>query len=61
MESFLLLRYLIFSKPREEKQRVRNTLLDILCSIDVVSEIQEENEKVLGVFDNENTVIALFE
>ena len=50
-----------YSKPPDEKQHVRNTLLDILCNIDVVYEIQEENAKVIGVFDNENTIAALFE
>ena len=49
------------SKPIDQRQFIRDTLLDILNNIDVVVEIQEENVKVIEVFDNENTIAALFE
>ena len=49
------------SKPIDQRQFIRDTLLDILNNIDVVVEIQEENIKVIEVFDNENTIAALFE
>ena len=50
-----------FRDPQETNESHRTALLDILCKIDVVEEIQSAGKPVIDIFDDIFMIGALFE